>query len=41
MFGLDERMRPNFGGSSTTQVMSSDINNPNSPYNRNNNPDRN
>ena len=31
----------NFGGSSTTQVMSSDINNPNSPYNRNTNPDRN
>ena len=31
----------NFGGSSTTQVMSSDINDPNSPYNRNNNPDRN
>ena len=41
MFGLDERMRPNFGGSSTTQVMSSDINNPNSSYNKNVKPDRN
>lgn len=31
----------NFGGSSTTQVMSSDINNPNSSYNKNVKPDRN
>ena len=29
------------GGNSTTQVMSSDINNPNSSYNRNVKPDRN
>ena len=31
----------NFGGSSTNQLMSSDINDPNSSYNRNNKPDRN
>jgi hypothetical protein len=30
----------NFGGSSTNQLMSSDINDPNSSYNRNVKPDR-